>query len=383
MERGSSPRSRDTYYGGKRRWLETVWSRFGDPDVYIEPFAGSCAILLGKPSGPARREVIADLNGFVCNFWRAIRDDPDLVAHHADWPTVHQDLTARHQWLVRWGREHGQQLSEDPDWYDAKAAGWWAWGASLWIGHGWCIDRQGFGGRPKVQPTAGGQGVSAQSVVLDKVPLMPSHASGPGVSHQRVPDTIPYLGAHIGGRIKEPGIEEKRPRIFGKATGGVGVSTQRDTIPRIQARADSESRPGNLNKSRVRAERLQPWFRALAERLHAVIVLNRTWQSALTPTVMSDTPSSPNVARAIFLDPPYLPTERKPRLYATDIQDPEATAARESFEWAIAHGDHPAYRIAYCCTDGDFEFPDTWEKVIGTMGGTARARCSKKNPLLC
>ncbi len=26
----------------------------------------------------------------------------------------------------------------DPDWFDAKAAGWWAWGASCWIGGGWC-----------------------------------------------------------------------------------------------------------------------------------------------------------------------------------------------------------------------------------------------------
>ena len=110
------------YYGGKRRWADEIWDRFGDVEVYSEPFAGSLAVLLARPHSP-RSEVVCDTNGHICNFWRAIKNAPEETASYADWPTVHQDLTARHKWLVTWGLEHAPQLSNDPDYFDAKAAG--------------------------------------------------------------------------------------------------------------------------------------------------------------------------------------------------------------------------------------------------------------------
>ena len=30
------------------------------------------------------------------------------------------------------------KLMGDPDYYDAKIAGWWLWGICQWIGSGWC-----------------------------------------------------------------------------------------------------------------------------------------------------------------------------------------------------------------------------------------------------
>ena len=45
-------------------------------DNYVEPFAGSAAMLLGAPEGN-RVETINDFDGFVANFWRAIAHDPD------------------------------------------------------------------------------------------------------------------------------------------------------------------------------------------------------------------------------------------------------------------------------------------------------------------
>ena len=352
------------YYGGKRRWINDVWQRFRDPDVYIEPFAGSCAILLGRPE-PCRREVVCDLNGFICNFWRAVRDDPDLVAHYADYPTVHQDLTARHRWLIQWGQEHRERLSEDPDWYDAKAAGWWAWGASLWIGHGWCHPAQGDG-RPKIQPTSGGQGVSAQVIGgIDRRPNLLPSLSGAGVMG---------MGAKPCGRVGRIEEAEKRPRIFGKGKGGIGVARQRENVPRrdVIPRIGSEMGGQGTSSQRARAQRLVPWFRALAERLHAVIVLNRQWKSALTPTVLADTPSSPGFTRAIFLDPPYLLEDRRRRLYPTDADDPTSAAARDSWKWALDNGARRDYRIAYCCREGDFYFPETWDVVHQTMSGIKR-----------
>ena len=126
------------YFGGKSGAVAHVWEAFGDVKNYVEPFAGSAAMLLGAPDGK-RIETINDFDGFVANFWRAIAHDPEAVAFHADWPCNEVDLFARHSWLVR--TQIGtlsEKLNADPNFYDAKVAGWWAWGLCNWIGSGWC-----------------------------------------------------------------------------------------------------------------------------------------------------------------------------------------------------------------------------------------------------
>ena len=37
------------WFGGKRRVAPEVWAALGDVPNYIEPFAGSLAVLLGRP----------------------------------------------------------------------------------------------------------------------------------------------------------------------------------------------------------------------------------------------------------------------------------------------------------------------------------------------
>lgn len=125
------------WFGGKSNACEQVWQAFGQVDNYVEPFAGSAAMLLGAPPGK-RIETINDFDGMVANFWRAIAADPEAVAHHADWPCNEVDLFARHSWLVRHRESLTDQLHADPAWFDARAAGWWCWGACNWIGSGWC-----------------------------------------------------------------------------------------------------------------------------------------------------------------------------------------------------------------------------------------------------
>lgn len=125
------------YFGGKALACEPVWAAFGDVDNYVEPFAGSAAMLLGAPDGK-RVETINDADGYVANFWRAVARDAEAVAEHTDWPCNEADLFARHSWLVRQRVDLLDRLHGDPDWYDAKIAGWWCWGACNWIGSGWC-----------------------------------------------------------------------------------------------------------------------------------------------------------------------------------------------------------------------------------------------------
>ena len=132
--------------------------------------------------------------------------------------------------------------------------------------------------------------------------------------------------------------------------GGRGVSKQRLTI---------DQGPN----------RLLPWFAALADRLASVVVLNRDWSSAVTPTVLADTPSGAGdrINRCVFLDPPYRTDERSTDIYNSDYEGTSDDAAVQAFEWAKANGDR--YRIAYACHAGDFEVPEGWEAETLTFGG--------------
>jgi DNA adenine methylase len=129
------------YFGGKSRAAHLIWDRFGDVANYVEPFAGSLAVLLARPTEP-RIETVNDLDCHIANFWRAVQADPDAVAKWCDWPVNEADLHARHLWLVQGLPAHREKMLTDPDYFDAKIAGWWVWGICQWIGSGWCAERK-------------------------------------------------------------------------------------------------------------------------------------------------------------------------------------------------------------------------------------------------
>ena len=113
-----------------------MWERFGDVQNYVEPFFGSGAVLLNRPTEPGI-ETVNDLDCMVANFWRALQHDPDAVADAADWPVNEADQHARHLWLCS-QEEFREHMKTDEEFYDAKIAGWWVWGQCIWIGAGWC-----------------------------------------------------------------------------------------------------------------------------------------------------------------------------------------------------------------------------------------------------
>ncbi len=155
------------YFGGKRRAAELIWSRIGaDVTNYVEPFCGSCAVLLARPGGAGKVETVNDIDGLLVNFWRAVKHDPEAVAEYASWPVTELDLLARHDWLIGKRESITAMLRDDPEAFDAKAAGWWCWGACLWIGSGWA-DSNAFSKLPQL---GRGSGVNSQrggDAVLD------------------------------------------------------------------------------------------------------------------------------------------------------------------------------------------------------------------------
>lgn len=166
------------WFGGKRRVADVVWKRFGDVAVYTEPFFGSGAVLLNRPHDP-RIENVNDKDCFVANFWRATQQDPEAVAKWSDWPVNECDLHARHLWLVTDGKSIVERLRTDPDFYDAKIAGWWVWGICQWIGSGWCAGRSSYG-----TPFADGR------LAHEKLP----HLGDAGLGVHRTSQQLPNLG---------------------------------------------------------------------------------------------------------------------------------------------------------------------------------------------
>ena len=134
---GHMIRSPFVWFGGKSKVARIVWDALGDVEHYVEPFFGSGAVLLSRPN-PAKCETINDADGLLANFWRAVASDPDAVATHAANPVNEADLHARHLWLVNAKDGISERLMGDPEWFDAKAAGWWVWGVNCWIGGGFC-----------------------------------------------------------------------------------------------------------------------------------------------------------------------------------------------------------------------------------------------------
>lgn len=63
------------YFGGKTVLAERIVGHLPSHRTYVEPFAGSLAVLLAKPR--ALIEVANDLDGELVTFWRVLREQPD------------------------------------------------------------------------------------------------------------------------------------------------------------------------------------------------------------------------------------------------------------------------------------------------------------------
>lgn len=231
------------YFGSKALAASLVWGRFGLVDNYVEPFAGSAAMLLSAPEGK-RIETLNDADGFVSNFWRAVSHDPEAVAHHADWPCSEADLEARHAWLVNRADRLRWQL-EDADFYDAKIAGWWVWGACNWIGSGWC---EGKGPH------------QSNGANLYDARQLPHLSGGQGINRQ-----LPHLG-----------------------NAGRGINRQ---LPHLGDAGQGEH---------PRSAFIRDWMTALHDRLRDTRITCGDWQRVVKESVTTQ-----HGLTGLFLDPPY------------------------------------------------------------------------------
>ncbi len=130
------------FFGSKRIAAPLIWEALGNPGNLVIPFAGSLSELWARPEA-GKVETVNDASGLIANVWRAIRDDPDAVALHADDIVSEVDLSAWHRTLVAAADDLKAKLIADPRFFDAELAGRWIWGASCWLGSGWCDGTRG------------------------------------------------------------------------------------------------------------------------------------------------------------------------------------------------------------------------------------------------
>jgi D12 class N6 adenine-specific DNA methyltransferase len=317
------------YFGGKSRVAGLVWKYFGDLKSYIEPFFGSGAVLLNRPQPFEGVETVNDFDALICNFWRALKADPDKVAELADWPINENDANARHAWLVGQKDSLQARVEGDPEYFDVKIAGWWVWGMACWIGGGFCsgngpwqVVEEEDGSRNLVHLGSAGQGVNRNLVHLG--------SAGQGVNRKLV-----QLGS--AGR----GVNRKLVHLGSAGQAGLGEHG------------------------------LLEWMRALAERFRRVRVCCGDWKrvcggnsgDALAHFFVCGEPCG------VFLDPPYsTEADRDMGCYRVDDGD-VAHAVRE---WAIAHGDDPRLRICLAGYQDEHDMPSSWKKIAWkAQGGMA------------
>jgi len=292
-------------------------------------------VLLNRPDyNPTKHmETVCDKDGYVANAWRGMQFAPDELAKFCDWPVNHADLNARRKYLND-NADLLPRLCDDPEYFDAKMAGYWIWAMSCWIGSG--LTRKDS--MPRVDGEVGvnqfrgkrlnlgnaGQGVAQdlsrnrpqvalQGGVHALCQVPPLSREGQGINQQ-----IPLLN-HETGVCRRP--------CYG-ASGAHGVHKTTLTAepdPLLDVR--DPYTPG-----------LYSWFRELSERLRRVRVVCGDW----TRVCGGDWQDDRGIC-GIFFDPPYDPVKcnRDAKIYTEE----SATVANDVREWCRKRGALKTYRI--------------------------------------
>lgn len=340
------------YFGGKSKVADLVWPRLSPAHSparnYIEPFCGSLAMLLLRPDEP-KIETVNDIHHFIANAWRAIQKDPEGVARWADGPVNEDDLHSRHRWLTqsRKARIAMARVRAEPEYFNAKIAGWWIHGACMWIGSGWCDSAElRTDGTPREKTPANVGEYGSMRGVLKKTPDMDGGKRSAVALHNKRP-CFPD-GSSVGRGVQ--GFDANRPQLADAYSRGRGVH-------------------GNDELSDCERRRLwlTAWMLRLADRLRAVRVCCGHWDRVCD----SDSTLTRLGTTAVFLDPPYRKkladgtTNRASHIYANDKAQDVDALVDEVQAWCLKWGGNKDIRIAVCGLEG--EYPDLdaagWEKL--------------------
>jgi hypothetical protein len=381
------------WFGGKSRVAYIAWDRFGDVSNYVEPFAGSLAVLLGRPTEP-RVETVNDIDcvapdtrllksdltwtragdvavgdcllGFdesngearvglslygrkhraVGLVAKELLGEQEVVAIQTDCRTFIAEGLASHNCMIA---NFWRALAADPE-AVAHHADWPVNEADLHARHLWLVNREEFRERMKTDPDhydariagwwvwgisqwIGGGWCATEGPIKSRDRADASPRRGrPDVKNQGVSAKRPLLSGHSGSR----GVHQKMPQV--QRGWGFGVNSKDQVEP---------------------TSGLLSWFLALQQRLRRVRVCCGDWTRVLGPAVTTCIGTT-----AVFLDPPYSVEDR------ADVYNHESRDVSHAVcEWALAHGSDPGLRIALCGYAGEHAMPASWECVAWKSSG--------------
>jgi hypothetical protein len=278
---------------------------------YVEPFCRTAAVLFLCPEEQrARVETINDIDAHISNLLRAIKLQPEATAAAADQQVNEVELHSRHKHLLARIPEMRTKLDVDPKWCDPELAGWYIWGASAWLGSGWCEEG---------------------STPAQKAPILIGGNAGPS----------PQLGKGVhGGPMRGP--SQRLPDLAGgtqwgtdepnvRAGRGVHSATVRGPsmqLPDLAGGSGTHSAAGHgLHAAANRT------------RLHYVRVACGDWSRICTPAV-----TYKHGLTGVFLDPPYPGYEH--------VYGNGKPVWLDVVTWALEHGSRADMRIAVCGYEG-------------------------------
>jgi hypothetical protein len=322
------------YFGGKSQATPVIWAALGDVCHYVEPFCGSCAVLLRRPHECNRAyysETVNDSDGLLVNALRAIQLQPGATAAAASWFVSEADLMSRHLAIVRWQQERDmERLMADPLYCDPTIAGYWIYGMSCWIGGGFA------------------SGVGPWIVGSDGR-ITRRAADAPGVARK-----LPHVSDdgqgvnHAGAR--EPGVRRRLPHVTNDGR-GINVQTAREPgvgtggtdLP--DATDAALVIPDDLVFHPFVMPEVRRWLDFLSARLRHVRIVNGDYTRVLTSGVLFTLRVRRDDGVAgVFIDPPYSAAARRsPDLYRHD----DLNVAIVARDWAIANGDDRRLRIVF------------------------------------
>ena len=319
----SALRSPFPWHGGKSAIAPAIWARLGDTPNYVEPFAGSAAVLLARPHDlEGKTETINDADSLVENAWRAITYATEETAFYCDRIVSEASLTAAHLHLKAARDELTSRVCADPFYCDPALAGLWLFGIASWIGGGWCV--------------ADGPWIAVDGRLVDRRTI--------GSEEEGVKKQMPIVGAGNHGASGHNGVNAERYRA--------GVPKQ---MPMVAS--PGEGRTGhNVGVSAYTTPAaLLAYFARLSDRLRRVRILCGDWRRVVKPSITVNHGLS-----AVLLDPPYPSAEHDMRYHGDNDIWHQAAAL------AIENGDNPKLRICVCgywSEQTDALFPPTWERL--------------------
>lgn len=358
------------WFGGKSRVASLVWDRFGEVVNYVEPFAGSLAVLFSRPHAP-KIETVNDLDGHLANFWRSIQHNPQAVADAADYPVNELEIHARHRYLSRKvKRILAARLLEDPLYHNATIAGWWVWGLCAWIGSGWCQGEE-----HKKMPRDGGRGavgVHAQGMRLPMLGAGSGWDGEPQAHHGKGVHGLAMRGGQLPKLTSNDGIHAASMRVSGQLpdlgaraegiVGGRSVHGGSMRAPGQLPYLGGSAIVGQGTHSLTARSRLYEVFAALANRLRYVRVTCGDFER-----ILSDAVTWRHGTTGVFLDPPYPADAGSTGGLYTSTSEERAVFDR-AFAYCLKNGHDKRLRIALCYYDGTKVGTDDVSKKLESEG---------------